>query len=583
MFKVDDFWKIFELLFSGNQGDLEDIIAQTSLSEKSTTSDFFVNVVDQFPHFTEDYQRLRNFLIQWYASHKTVTTLQRNLSDVFSLTNRELDELFRSFGYDYSRILPFYNKSFKKNKADFFLDLVNLYKIKGTPTSLVRALNYYTLQEFDLIEYKLKKWSPINDFIFWGDVTLSTVKDFNTNQYIDLADFDWITSNDPHWVKTKQQILDLMKVRKIGIPSQSPYFSIRPFFRLRDIEIVTSYLARSIRDQYDSWKTTGELNKEIDNELIGSQVSLLETYLTTIYAFNNFNNIGRTPEQTFLCYDGTSSNYVEILDEYTSLTDSRITSRQEQKQRCEEFSSLFTRSAVNDILPEKFSCRDLLKEINPELLSAIDERLNENTLNYILTHSLISISDWLKTQLGIGVDDLAFFILGKAGILAELGDVINFFKPLHARFVESELLMLQKNRLTETCIAQDKDILIPIQYVWDYVTGDSHPCCEYPVLTCKDESHKLYYTRDLYNCGSYFDVGCCVDWAQPYEIYIEDTHKDTLCCRPNVEPEKLSDNYKIKDADNNDVTCTCGGFVGFDSGEVFDCTFGNDLAMVEII
>ena len=583
MFDSGKFWKVFKLLDSDDASDLSTNLVQLAKSERSVTADFFNSVIDQPSHYTTDYRRLRKFLINWYTSHKVVTTVQRQLRDVFSLSNKELDELFKSFGFDYSYLLTFQTRELKKNKADFFLDLINLYKIKGSPESIAKALNYFTLAELDVIEYKLKKYPVIDDIVFWGDVTYSTVTEFDTTIYPDIAYYK-IVNSDSHWFKTKEQIKKLIDSRKIGIPSSTPYFSIRPVFRAKELDIIASFLARSVRDQYHNWLTTGTLIRDIESSLYGKPISLLEDYLAAIYCFNINNDVGVSPSRLFLCYDGTSTNYTELLNEYNDIIDPRITSRLDSQNRYKKFLSTFSRSPENDILTDKFSCSEILQEVNPDFLSAVKLRSSPDLYLSTLTTLLVDAGIWLKDRLGVGIENIAYFILGKLALLQELGDVINFFKPLRARFVESSILDIFKNRLMDSSICWDDKNVIPVQNAWDYVTADSHPCCEFPVLVCKDSSNRLYYSRDLYNCGSYFDIGCCWDdnSKSPYEIHVTDVCNDTVCCRKNKDPNEISHNYQIVDSDGETNYASCSGFVNFDEDGVFDCNFANDLAFVKL-
>ena len=147
MFTIDDLWKVFKVL----QGDedevttLSDSFKSLIKSEKTVTTTLFENVIDQAAYNSGDYSRIRSFLVDWYTSLKSIATLQKEVSaDLFSLPDSDLDELFRSFGYDHSTDLTFGNGvQLNTNKVNLFFDLVNLYKIKGTPESIIRVLRYY--------------------------------------------------------------------------------------------------------------------------------------------------------------------------------------------------------------------------------------------------------------------------------------------------------------------------------------------------------------------------------------------------------------------------------------------------------
>ena len=153
MFSINDFFKILSYLKDSTApSDLDDVLKILSKSEQATAGQYFQNVLDQNAHMSTDYLRLRNYLIDWYASHKTILGTQKKVSDVFSLPSDHIDELIRSFGFTGPL-----GELTRDNKINFFYDLVNLYKIKGTPQSIVKSLSYFGLTDLDLVEYWLQK------------------------------------------------------------------------------------------------------------------------------------------------------------------------------------------------------------------------------------------------------------------------------------------------------------------------------------------------------------------------------------------------------------------------------------------
>ena len=108
MFSIDDFWKIFDLLKGETVTGLTSVTRSVAHSEEGSASNLFSNVIDQTSFDTPDYNRFRDFLINWYASHKTVTGVQSQVSDPFSIPDTHLDELFRSFGFNYSTKLYYH-------------------------------------------------------------------------------------------------------------------------------------------------------------------------------------------------------------------------------------------------------------------------------------------------------------------------------------------------------------------------------------------------------------------------------------------------------------------------------------------
>jgi len=96
-------------------------------------------------------------MIDLYSTHRTISSVSLSSTDPYALTNSDLDELFRSMGYDLSASLRGFDENPLEQKVQFFLDLVNLYKVKGTPQSLVDVLQYYGVTKVDIYEFFLKK------------------------------------------------------------------------------------------------------------------------------------------------------------------------------------------------------------------------------------------------------------------------------------------------------------------------------------------------------------------------------------------------------------------------------------------
>ena len=151
--KIDFFWKLFDAVAGGPGEGITDVLNSLAKSDRAKLDTYFTEVIDQASFATEDYNRLRKFLVDLFATHRTLTSQTFSASDPHSLSNSDLDELFRSFGYLYSSQLRGFDENPLEQKIQFFLDLVNLYKIKGTPQSLVDVLQYYGVTDIDVYEF----------------------------------------------------------------------------------------------------------------------------------------------------------------------------------------------------------------------------------------------------------------------------------------------------------------------------------------------------------------------------------------------------------------------------------------------
>ncbi len=100
---IDDklLWNLMTYLKDGvyDNSELDYTLRLVADNEKQVSINFFKNTLDQVCFEKDDYLRLREMMIDWYASLRTMITIQKNAHDVFSQTNFQLNELFKSFGY----------------------------------------------------------------------------------------------------------------------------------------------------------------------------------------------------------------------------------------------------------------------------------------------------------------------------------------------------------------------------------------------------------------------------------------------------------------------------------------------------
>jgi len=131
--------------------NLDKSLATLAYGEKESTKSFFKTVLDQPPHITKDHIRIRRFIIDWYSAHKTLITKSRKSTDLQLLRSDEINELIKGFGFPYPRFI-----TGKSNKISFLLNLINLYKRKGTSYSLYYILKLYGLTDIIISECWLK-------------------------------------------------------------------------------------------------------------------------------------------------------------------------------------------------------------------------------------------------------------------------------------------------------------------------------------------------------------------------------------------------------------------------------------------
>lgn len=472
---ISDFWEILKEI-QNLPNELTDNLKAIAQNEKASADNLLGAIIDQIAYNSEDYQRLRNWWRDWYASHRTIGSYQMGISDIYSMPNDQIDDLFQSFGYDLSASIrnPVDNNT-PTIKGNFFLDLVNLYKIKGTPEAVFKVLQYYGLTELDIYEFDLQfDDRPLKDpteLYFKGLITAGT----STLRSPIYLPYDLLTSQDPHWLMTESQIRTLVPLNNINFPSRSPYFAIKPIFSDRSLGVSIASLVRIVQDQFYDWKFNGVLPETNALATVtGDQISILELYLACVTYMNKaFAPIGYKGPN-FLCYDGTNTDIVEILDEWDDLTGKQIT-RQQQKENLIEWFDKFTRATPRNFLQEITDAEYYLNQINPTFVNNLN--LIGKTNIQILGSLLDDLGLWMRAELSYGFANIAYVIFGIDSLFSQLRDVVEFFKPYRARFIPIEEMQFS-NRLTETIIVEDDLDSIGVEFfIHDWITGNSKPCC----------------------------------------------------------------------------------------------------------
>jgi len=582
LFTINDYWKILEVIQGETVEDVTKAVEAIANSEKAVSDSYFSNIIDQVAYITDDYNRFRNFLRDWYASFRTIATVQTQITDVYSMPNNQLDELFQSFGYNYSSMLrdPVTNEPLLQ-KVNFFLDLVNLYKIKGSPETLVRVLQYYGFTEVDVYEYQLqfdnRPNKDSNDLVFKGNIVAGTSGDKSPL----FLPYDELTIGDPHWLYTENQIRTLFTTNKINFPSTSPYFSVKPIFDETTTYLAIALLSRIIQDQYFDWQSTTIVPiKNAMATITGDKVSILALYLACIQTFNREWYTGVPDMGNFLCYDGTMTIVTDIIDQYNAIT-GKPSSRADQKVKLSQYYDLFTREDPRNFLQNTTDAETILAILDPTFSANLNSVAEINPI--ILASLLSDLGNWVRSNLSFGFMNISYAIFGISALYALLKDVIEFFKPYRARLVPLEMLEF-RSRLENTIIIEDELDTIDILFdFYDYCTGDSAPCCSDPTLICPDSTDALqYYSRDTYDCGSYYDIGIVVD-RDPFIEYFDNYRDSLVCSFQNTDSTAIVTSEVVEDSTAVYTYYQSGGFAKFDDGGVFDCTTGFDLVFIDII
>ena len=247
------------------------------LKNKLKFQKYYKDIIYQKIYDSNDNKLLfENLVSDWYGVHKTIAGKIKSLNNPYEMAETELDERFKNFGF------PLYNLLSPTTKINFLLDLVNLYKIKGSPRSVYAALQYFFGIKSDIYEFWLNYDSTNNNLYFRGYPSLRTYntntidKSYNNIQY------------EPHWYYTKTDILNLINSNDLNLPSMTPFITlaiIANFEETRKAYLYISYLARL---EVQQWNNIHNLfDKKIwNNHLLNEQLSIVEIVLAYSIIYN---------------------------------------------------------------------------------------------------------------------------------------------------------------------------------------------------------------------------------------------------------------------------------------------------------
>ncbi len=238
---------------------LDSNLSNISYAEKERTTKFYKQVIDQPSRFTNDHKRVREFLIDWYSSHKSLITKSRKILDLNFLTNEELNELILGFGFPY----PNYIVS-KQRKIELLLNIINLYKKKGTPEALADILTLYGLNNIVISEWWiLNNPTRSEHYKFYArSKAIWPISAKNNNDYVIEKSYEEFIGNNPHWQLSLdqlkyyfEQIDPITKKKKniISLPSIAPVISVQSDTNLNDLQIAMAILQRKLQESYDFW------------------------------------------------------------------------------------------------------------------------------------------------------------------------------------------------------------------------------------------------------------------------------------------------------------------------------------------
>ena len=305
----------------------DETIVQTAINAREDLSVLFDKVLfpGSYAFVTQDNALFKTLLLDWASSIKTIQDSAQRVTNAYSLTSEDTDKAIRGFGVDF---INEYSVPSLSRRQTFLLSMCELYKIKGTPASIIQALDIVGMKNVYIREaWVVPARNGREDIeIEWRQVKQNQVFNNINNSYDDpytaentYMDWGWFDEKihvfigEPHWFYTKEEIVNLNWARYkwdetdsgetltkiedvwMKLPSITPYFSIEFYTDADKQNAAFGALAKALNNQYQQY-LNGEFDSIPKNLNYGSypnRISALQCYCALIYSFIQLDNYVR--------------------------------------------------------------------------------------------------------------------------------------------------------------------------------------------------------------------------------------------------------------------------------------------------
>ena len=444
---------------------------------KTKVETYFKEVVDQPVYKTNDYLRLRKFLIYWYAAFNTLCVEEKRVSDI-DFIDKGL--LLRSLGYE------LYTEHSDIHQKTLCTELSDIWAQKGTPLAMSKIMSMLDINNFTLYEYWLDLDYSDNQLRF----TPVAIEDLTYNTGTLALDpppvkpYGSVVENDPHWFLTEEEIREAEQSGDLSMPSLSPYVGlVSANDWVKNSKYVNAYANRVCNDTYNDYLTNPSFNLRNYQKyyfyMTSENISLLELYLAIGYTYNTYYNrtdveprdgiTERVPQ-----FNGSEENLydqVQFVTEFNK-TYRRSYSRKENKELLEESKTNWqTLNAITCWTYEE--SKQILSEISPTIYNLCNSMLESNQGYDLLIELLTMFDYYISHDTGLTAYTSLFMLFDP---LKEYKDkirkVFDFFKPIHTRLLDAMSYMIISD-LPGDCFATDEymriQIFNKIHEYYDYI------------------------------------------------------------------------------------------------------------------
>jgi len=267
-------------------------IIAIAINMRNETKQLFKNIIDQISFNTDDYNRLRKFIIDWYASFRTFIKLQEKTSDAFLLSEELLEVAHKSFGFENVELIDK-----KTAKAALLLALVEIYKKKGTPDSIIEVLTFMDIDDIVIYEWWLYRDRSLHGT---GNIYLTgkPIATKHTNGDNDIEDrfmsfSEFKNTAGPNWYYTEEHIKEIDdKLEGLSLPSILPYFSISAYVEFITADVTFSFFNKYVNDQLIDY-LQNTINTDygmINVESFDQSIEFITLYAAMLYTYDRYND-----------------------------------------------------------------------------------------------------------------------------------------------------------------------------------------------------------------------------------------------------------------------------------------------------
>lgn len=481
LFEYVDWYKAYDEADDFNKSILFNkyTIAISSLlvERKNKCEEYFDTVVDQPIYATDDYLRLRKFLVYWYSALSVLTEKEKQVSEINFI---DKDLLLRSLGYD----LYYLHSDTAKNTLA--TQISDIWSEKGTYLAMAKVLSLTDITDFAIYEYWLER-DKYEELVF-HPVIIEGLS-YSTGEYEGFQPMDRpfasVTDKDPHWQTTVEEIEAAEANNDIGLPSLSPYIGVAGTNKWMETTSLAMSWVNRVCD--DIWKEYVRDPYNFDIQKYrkyyfapsNTNLSIIELYVAAGYMYNimyerDVSEREAAQSRNYFCGDeATLYNSVQYISAHNQVF-RRTNSRHERDEVLKRIENewktkdrIFSESQEENLA--------ILQRFNPDFLAIIDNAIAIGDGYEFLGEVLMMLDYIVSHELEIRCNFLFMLYESPKDRVSTITKIFNYFKPIHVRLLELVTYIVFKD-LPGDCYGMDESVKEEIeQLLVDYY------------LLCKDK------------------------------------------------------------------------------------------------